>query len=71
MSYCRCGPDSDVYMYGSFHGQFAVHLKSGETYILNSSKEALMCLQDLKRSGVKVPASAINRLKKEIKLEKS
>ncbi len=76
MSYCRCGSDSDVYMYASFDGNYTIHLGNaskvnpGETFIVKTAQEALDFLKQLKKSGVKVPPYALTRLRKEIKWER-
>ena len=76
MSYCRCGSDSDVYMYASFDGKYTIHLGNAskvnpcETFIVDTAKEALDFLKQLRKDGVKVPSYALTRLRKDIKWEK-
>lgn len=73
MSYCRCGSDSDVYMYSSyFDGKYTIHLSNGsevtpgKTFIVKTAQEALDFLEQLKKDGVKVPPYTLIRLKKKL-----
>lgn len=69
MSYCRFGPNSDVYMYESIYGAFQIHVKSKfKDYSCTNRKEALEILNNLSYEGYKIPQEAFDRLKKEIEL---
>lgn len=74
MSYCRFGPDSDVYLYRTLYGNdirweccaCSMEKPFGST-ISKTLKEALVHLHDHEKRGDRVPAGAINRLRREIK----
>lgn len=66
MSYCRIGPDSDVYLYKSGDNEWnccicPVHMFERYTSI----NEILKHLLELKKAGHKVPDYAIERLEQE------
>lgn len=80
MSYCRCGNDSDVYLYASGDGSggyiYCFHIgfnapekHKGANFYVKTAEEALKKLIDLKADGLKVPKSAITRLKNEMSNE--
>jgi hypothetical protein len=78
MSYCRCGEDSDVYVYGSVLGGWTIHI-AADISIESSSiplgtrqlnpqtrGEAIDLLLELRKLGLKVPERAIARFRREI-----
>lgn len=66
MSYCRFGEDSDVYLIRSSAG-YECMLSDGRTgFLVETQKAALAALLGLRSDGLKVPQSAIDRLKREI-----
>jgi uncharacterized protein YxeA len=78
MSYCRCGDDSDVYVYCG--RMFNIHLAQGDEkcyelmkqnnvrpeYYFETEKETLSYLLNLKQLGFRIPDRAIERLQREI-----
>lgn len=74
MAYCRCGPDSDVYLFASiangksvFYAYISNEVDYSPDYaLLESPLDALKYLLKLRHVGLKVPDSAINRLEEEI-----
>jgi hypothetical protein len=77
MSYCRRGPDSDVYMYEveDAPGEYwivcdrcCLNRENDEWYTL--PKDALAHLEDHRSKGHKVPEAALQRLREEIPLPK-
>lgn len=77
MSYCRVGPDSDVYVYKSFDPNaervcWALHISDGvmpiywASPVTYYSRTALAwALLRLKRAGLKVPPHGVRRLLRE------
>lgn len=78
MSYCRCGDDSDVYVY--FGYSFEVYLAQGNPscfelmqkhninnhYFFETEQETLDFLLKIKGFGFLIPDRAIERLQREI-----
>jgi hypothetical protein len=69
MSYCRVGPDSDVYVYPNVYGIVIIVCYGGESYQEKTPHDALVRLKTLSDNGLKVPKRALERLRKEIKEE--
>lgn len=75
MSYCRMDENSDVYCYASNDGGYHIHLREGK---LHGGYSDFFC-KDLytllgyfvvfKSKGIRVPKSAIDRVKQEIEDE--
>lgn len=72
MSYCRLGPDSDVYIYPTTtdgREVIACHacsMSGGETMFMKDAAEMLAHVGKHKAAGDKVPADAISRLLDEL-----
>lgn len=81
MSYCRFGPDSDVYCYKNVFGGYTVIVATfkqnleeliglphdGETFNVKTLKELKAKLNHLKKLGYLVPDAAFQRIKRELK----
>ena len=67
MSYCRCGDDSDLYIYRSSLGySVCPHVKIGlETMFFEELSDLLLYVTNLKKLGVKVPDRVFERIENE------
>jgi hypothetical protein len=82
MSYCRCGDDSDIYMYCDGRGM-AIHLAVGddrvaelmekhglaENYFFKTKHFTLLFIGAMSLCGFVIPQGAMDRLKQEIDAE--
>jgi hypothetical protein len=76
MSYCRFGPDSDIYLYPSANSDgekvFALNVgrvglpRDGDHQLLWSEAECIAVLYGLAKEGYKVPDYAFRRLGREL-----
>lgn len=68
MSYCRKGPESDVYIYDGADGIVCCHCLLGPDFVTTdddvtrAANQMLEHVEAHKKAGHKVPAGAIDRL---------
>lgn len=64
MSYCRIGPDSDVYVIVS-GAVYAVTVVGGDYYTFVKLSDLYNCLERLSSEGYKVPERVFKRIRSE------
>ena len=66
MSYCRRAEDSDVYIYQTPAGFFCAHDEKDDVHILRSHTALIDWMRAAEERGLKVPASAFDRVRAEM-----
>ena len=61
MSFCRFGPDSDVYCFYHTGGHYEVWSR-GEDHYFKTAQETIAFLREIKEEGEKVPDYAFEQL---------
>lgn len=69
MSYCRLGPDCDVYCYGSGSEGYTIHLADGPTFHDSTLSALYLRLRYLRTQGYRVPDGVFKRIVGELSQE--
>jgi hypothetical protein len=68
MSYCRTGPDSDVYIYRT-GDMWTTHVNPAGYYVDYSLQDLYNRLKHIESEGYQVPARAYSRIQQELTCE--